>query len=320
MSANKKTPDVDDTTVQILTHITDQLLSEQRRSRRWGIVFKLALMAYLAVFLVAALAPGWEIWQSGARAHAGLARIEGKIAANAKANADRIIKGLRAAYDNQHMQALVLEIDSPGGSPVQAEMIHRELKRLKKDHPDQPIVAVIDDLGASAAYYIAAAADDIYASRASLVGSIGVRLDGFGFDHLINAIGIERRLYAAGEHKGLLDPFLPVDAVAEARVRKSLADVHRQFIDVVREGRGERLADDDSLFSGLFWTGEEALSLGLVDGIGDRRYVLSEVLDQEHGIDYTPLQWSHDLREFLGATLARGLHSVLAEWTAWHLQ
>jgi protease-4 len=240
--------------------------------------------------------------------HAALVRIEGAIDANADASAERVIKGLRGAFDNEKVKALVLEIDSPGGSPVQAEMIHREIGRLKAFNPEHRIVAVINDTGASAAYYIAVAADAIYANRASLVGSIGVRMDSFGFTDAMQRLGIERRLYVASDHKGALDMFSPVRAEEEDHIRDTLAEVHAQFITAVREGRGERLKNGEEVFSGLFWSGEEALALGLVDGIGDRRTVLGEVLGMETGIDYTPPQdWAGGIGKWLGGAVSRAL-------------
>jgi protease-4 len=201
-----------------------------------------------------------------------------------------------------------LEIDSPGGSPVQAEMIHREIGRLKTLNPEHRIVAVINDSGASAAYYIALAADEIYASRASLVGSIGVRMESFGFTDAMQRLGIERRLYVAGDHKGALDMFGPVRTEEEAHMRDTLAGVHAQFIAAVRDSRGERLKGGEEVFSGLFWSGEEALALGLVDGIGDRRYVLDKVLGMETGIDYTPPpDWAGGIGKWLGGALIRAL-------------
>lgn len=244
--------------------------------------------------------------------HAALVRIEGAIDANADASAERVIKGLRTAFDNEKVKALVLEIDSPGGSPVQAEMIRREIRRLKAHNPEHRIVAVINDTGASAAYYIAVAADEIYANRASLVGSIGVRMDSFGFTDAMQRLGIERRLYVAGDHKGALDMFSPVRVEEEAHIHDTLAGVHAQFIAAVREGRGERLKGAEEVFSGLFWSGEEALALGLVDGIGDRRYVLGEVLGMKTGIDYTPPpDWAGGIGKWLGGTVSRALNGTV---------
>jgi len=206
----------------------------------------------------------------------------------------------------------VLEIDSPGGSPVQAEMIHREIRRLKTLNPNHRVIAVINDTGTSAAYYIAVAADAIYANRASLVGSIGVRMDSFGFTDDMQRLGIERRLYVAGDHKGALDMFSPVRAEEDAHIRDTLAGVHAQFITAVRKGRGERLKGGEEVFSGLFWSGEEALALGLVDGIGDRRTVLGEVPGMETGIDYTPPpDWAGGIGKWLAETVGRALNGAV---------
>ncbi len=289
-----------------LTGLTGALLAEQRRARRWGIFFKLLLAAYVGALLLASLITAWDGLWAGHRPHAALVRIEGPIAANAQASAERVIQGLRRALENPQVKALVVEIDSPGGSPVQAEMIHRELRRLKAAHPEMRLLAVINDLGASAAYYAAVAADAIYANRASLVGSIGVRLESFGFTEAMARLGIERRLYLAGEHKGALDMFAPVSQDVTEQIGKTLDELHAQFIAAVRDGRGERLTGGEAVFSGLWWSGEQALTLGLVDGIGDRRQVLDEVLGLERGLDYTVRRdWLDRIGRGVGAAVSQ---------------
>jgi len=193
-------------------------------------------------------------------------------------------------------------------------MIHREIRRLKAHNPEHRVVAVINDTGASAAYYIAVAADAIYANRASLVGSIGVRMDSFGFTDAMKRLGIERRLYVAGDHKGSLDMFSPIRAEEESHIKETLAGVHAQFIAAVREGRGEKLKGGEEVFSGLFWSGEEALALGMVDGIGDRRTVLDKVLQMETGIDYTlPPDWAGEIGKWLGGAVSRALSTAAVE-------
>jgi len=295
-----------------LSQITGQLVAEQRRGRRWSVFFKSLLALYAGAILVLSVASAWDSLWAMQGPHAALVRIEGAIDANADASAERVIKGLRTAFDNEKVKALVLEIDSPGGSPVQAEMIHREIRRLKAHNPEHRIVAVINDTGASAAYYIAVATDEIYANRASLVGSIGVRMDSFGFTDAMQRLGIERRLYVAGDHKGALDMFSPVRVEEETHIRDTLAGVHTQFIAAVRKGRGERLKGEEEVFSGLFWSGEEALALGLVDGIGDRRTVLGEVLGMETGIDYTPPpDWAGGIGKWLGGAVSRALNGAV---------
>jgi protease-4 len=289
-----------------LTGLTGALLAEQRRARRWGIFFKLLLAAYVGALLLASLITAWDGLWAGHRPHAALVRIEGPIAANAQASAERVIQGLRRALENPQVKALVVEIDSPGGSPVQAEMIHRELRRLKAAHPEMRLLAVINDLGASAAYYAAVAADAIYANRASLVGSIGVRLESFGFTEAMARLGIERRLYLAGEHKGALDMFAPVSQDVTEQIGKTLDELHAQFIAAVRDGRVERLTGGEAVFSGLWWSGEQALTLGLVDGIGDRRQVLDEVLGLERGLDYTVRRdWLDRIGRGVGAAVSQ---------------
>ncbi|MCG6861124.1 MAG: S49 family peptidase [Chromatiaceae bacterium] len=219
---------------------------------------------------------------------------------------------MRSAFDNEKVKALVPEIDSPGGRPVQAEMIHRRIRRLEAFNPERRIVAVINDTGACAAYYLAVVADAIYASRASQIGSIGVRMDSFGFTDATQRLGIERRLYVADDHKGALDMFSPVRSEEEAHIRDILAGVHAQFISAVREGRGERLKGGEKVFSGLCWSGEEALALGLVDGIGDRRTVLGEVLGMETGIDCTPPpDWAGGIGKWLGGAVSRAMSAAV---------
>jgi protease-4 len=314
-SPSDETPS-DPATLAALTGLTGALLAEQRRARRWGIFFKLLLAAYVGALLLASLITAWDNLWAGHRPHAALVRIEGPIAANAQASAERVIQGLRRALENPQVKALVLEIDSPGGSPVQAEMIHRELKRLRAAHPETRLLAVINDLGASAAYYVAVAADAIYANRASLVGSIGVRLESFGFTEAMARLGIERRLYLAGEHKGALDMFGPVPEAVAGHIEETLTQVHAQFIAAVKEGRGERLMGGEAVFSGLWWSGEEALTLGLIDGIGDRRQVLDEVLGLERGLDYTVRRdWLDRIGRGVGAAVTESLAGALT-WSA----
>jgi protease-4 len=242
-------------------------------------------------------------------------KVEGPIGSRDPASAQNVIKALRAAFDNPRAKAVLLAIDSPGGSPVQAELISAEIKRLRGRHPDRPIIAVIADTGASAAYYIAAAAERIYASRASLVGSIGVRIDSFGFDGALRELGVERRLLTAGTNKGILDPFSPLPGEQRAFIQGVLGELHEQFITAVRDGRGARLLGGDALFTGLFWSGEQARNLGLVDALGGTRTVLDELV-LEHAVDYTPSVFSQALRETFGAVVDDAVGSLTGrEWT-----
>ena len=261
-------------------------LKEQRRARRWGIFFKLLAFGYVAIFLIGLA--GWDFSKmSTTGQHTALVELVGIIADGENASADNVVSGLRAAFKNEKSAAVILRINSPGGSPVQASYINREIKRLRELYPDKPLYAVVTDICASGGVFAAVAADKIFADKASIVGSIGVRMDNFGFVEALEKLGIERRLMTAGEHKAILDPFLPEDKFEKEHVQSLLDDIHQQFIDIVKEGRGDKLAADSNLFSGLFWTGEQALELGLVDGFGSASYVAREVVGVEDVQDYT---------------------------------
>lgn len=261
---------------------------EQKKARRWGIVFKTLTFAYL--FIVLAMFFG------GTRGsgmtlptvpHVAVVRVEGVIAADESANAGHVGEALRNAFENEHALGVVLAINSPGGSPVQAGYIYDEMMRLKTLHPDKKLYAVISDLGASGGYYIAAAADEIYADKASLVGSIGVTASGFGFTEAIDKLGVERRHFTAGEHKAFLDPFSPIREEEKEFWQAGLKLIHEQFITAVKEGRGDRLIMTEEISSGLIWNGEQAVAMGLIDGLGGVRYVAREVIGEEELRDYT---------------------------------
>lgn len=271
---------------KVIEDLAFAALKEQRRSRRWGYVFKGFILLYLVALLMLAIPQEHE---SGVEAeHTALVEVQGVIAADAEANADTIVTGIRDAFDNELAQGLILRLNTPGGSPVQAGIINDEIQRLKQTRPDFPVYAVIQDICASGGYYIAAAADEIYADKASIVGSIGVRMDSFGFEKAIDKLGVERRLLTAGEHKGFLDPFLPAQEEDIQHVQGMLDNIHQQFIDVVKEGRGDKLADDPKLFSGLIWSGEQALPLGLIDDLASTSKVARDIIGAEDIIDYTP--------------------------------
>jgi protease-4 len=259
-------------------------LAEQRAARRWRIFFR-----FLWVFLILAL-----IWTGSHRGsssnpsqpHTAVVEIKGEISDDAVASAEWVVSALRSAFEDEGSQGVVLLINSPGGSPVQAGIINDEIRRLKAKH-NKPIYAVVEESCASAAYYIAVATDAIYVDKASIVGSIGVLMDGFGFTGLMDKLGVERRLMTAGENKGFLDPFSPQTKPQRAHAQKLLDQIHQQFIRAVREGRGKRLKEVPELFSGLFWSGEQAVDLGLADGLGNLDYVAREVVKAEEVIDYT---------------------------------
>ncbi len=292
----------------VLERIALEGLREQRRARRWSVFFRLAFLAYLVALLGVLLAGREAAAPLPGGRHTALVELRGEIAADAPASADSIVRGLRAAFEHERTAGVILRINSPGGSPVQAGQIYDEIRRLREAHPDVPLYAVVTDIAASGAYYVAAAADEIYADKASLVGSIGVLMDGFGFAEAMRKLGIERRLLTAGERKGFLDPFSPARPEDLAHMKRLLEQVHAQFVEAVREGRGDRLKDDPQIFSGLIWTGEEAVRLGLVDGLGSAGYVAREVIGAERIVDFTPKEdFLERLTERLGAAVARAL-------------
>lgn len=270
----------------LLERLAFAALTEQRRARRWGIFFKLFFAAYLVLILVLAQSDSWS-GKALTTSHTALIDLEGVISADSLANADNVISGLRAAFENKSTQGIVLRANSPGGSPVQAGYINDEIRRLRAKHPKVPLYAVIGDVCASGCYYVVAAADKIYADKASVVGSIGVLMNGFGFVDTMKKVGVERRLMTAGEHKGFLDPFGPVKPAESKHAQQMLDEIHRQFIETVRQGRGKALKETRDMFSGLFWTGEEAIKMGLVDSLGGASYVAREVIGAEDIVDYT---------------------------------
>src|SRR5690606_22691489 len=265
-------------------------VQEQRRARRWGIFFKLLTFIYLFVALVMLL-PAFDLQKSAARGleHTALVEVRGMIADEEAASADNIVTALRAAFEDPKTKGVVLRINSPGGSPVQSGYIYDEIRRLRELHKDIKVYAVIADLGASGAYYIASAADEIYADKASLVGSIGVTAASFGFVDAMSKLGVERRVYTSGEHKAFLDPFQPQKQEETEFWQGVLNTTHQQFIASVKQGRGERLRDEQhpELFSGLIWSGEQALELGLINGLGSASYVAREVIGEKEIADYT---------------------------------
>lgn len=265
-------------------------VQEQRRARRWGIFFKSLTFIYLfgALLMFSPLLRMGDGKTAG-DSHTAVINVRGMIADEESASADNIVGALREAFDDPATKGVVLRINSPGGSPVQSGYIYDEIRRLRGEYPDTKLYAVITDLGASGAYYIASAADEIYADKSSLVGSIGVTAATFGFVDTMEKLGVERRVYTSGEHKAFLDPFQPEKPEESEFWRSVLATTHRQFIDSVKQGRGERLqiAEHPELFSGLIWSGEQALELGLVDGLGSTSYVAREVIGEDDLVDFT---------------------------------
>lgn len=286
-------------------------VQEQRRARRWGIFFKLLTFVYLFGILVL-FTPLMDMDAAATRSgnHTALVEVRGVIADQEAASADNLIKSLREAFKDPKTKAVVMRINSPGGSPVQAGYVYDEIRRLRAEHPDTKLYAVITDLGASGAYYIASAADEIYADKASLVGSIGVTAAGYGFVGAMEKLGVERRSYTAGEHKAFLDPFSPEKPDERAFWQGVLNTTHQQFIAMVKQGRGDRLKDKEhpELFSGLIWSGEQAKSLGLVDGLGSASYVAREVVGEKDLVDYTVQESPFDrFSKRIGASVAEHL-------------
>lgn len=263
--------------------------AEQKKMRRWGIFFKSLTFLYLFAAIVLFFNAQTNLFNDQQKTpHTAMVQIKGVIAADEEANANAIVTGLRAAFKNEFSQAVMLVINSPGGSPVQAGYVFDEIQRLRLLYPDKKLYAVIAELGASGGYYIAAAADQIYADKASLVGSIGVTASSFGFVELMKKVGVERRHYTSGEHKAFLDPFSPSKEGERDFWQEVLDVTHRQFINVVKTGRGDRLnLDKAELFSGLIWNGEQALVLGLIDGLGSPGFVAREVVKAKNIVDYS---------------------------------
>lgn len=282
-------------------------LQEQKTARRWSVLFKSLTFIYLFFLLMMLL--GW-VGQSKntSIAHTALIDISGVIEAGGQVNADAVISSLNDAYDNKGTKGIILRINSPGGSPVQAGIINDEIHRQRKLHPGIPVYAVVEDICASGGYYIAVAADKIYVDKASIVGSIGVLMDGYGFTEAMKKVGVERRLMTAGENKGMLDPFSPINPKQQAFAQSMLDQIHQQFITVVREGRGSRLKENADTFSGLFWNGEESIKLGLADAQGSAEYVAREVIKQAEIVDFTYQETVVDrFAKKLGASMAQEL-------------
>ncbi len=265
-------------------------IREQRAARRWKIFFRLLILAIFA-FVV------WSIFDfdggssttagSGSGKHTALVTLSGELSADGQASAQKINSALESAFEDKSAAGVILRINSPGGSPVQAGMIYDDIARLRAKYPKKPIYVVVEEMCASGGYYVAAAADKIYVDKASIVGSIGVLMDGFGFTGLMDKLGIERRLLTAGRNKGFLDPFSPQTDQQKTYALDMLEQVHQQFIDAVKKGRGDRLKQDPDLFSGLFWTGQRSIELGLADGLGTVDSVARDVLKAPDLVDYT---------------------------------
>ncbi len=299
---------------QVIEKMIMETHKEQKRARRWGIFFKVLIFVYIFAVLILLRASGqFNGAIDSQKEHVGLVDIKGVIASDSDANANAIVTGLRKAFEAKNSKAVILAINSPGGSPVQSGYVNDEIYRLKEKFPDKKVYAVISDLGASGAYYIAAAADEIYADKASLVGSIGVVASGFGFVDLLDKLGVERRQYTSGDHKAFLDPFSPQNPDEVDFWEGVLTDTHEQFIDVVKKGRQDRLdIENPDLFTGLIWNGEQALELGLVDGLGSAGKVARDVIGIEEIVDYgvKPDPFTQIIEQF-GVSVGQGISTML---------
>lgn len=296
-----------------LERIAMAAINEQRAARRWKIFFRFAFLAVLVLI-------AWSVFDfSGARVegggrHTALVSLDGEISSDTPANAEDINSALDSAFDDDGTAGVILHIDSPGGSPVQAGIINDEIHRLRAKYPAIPLYVVVGDMCASGGYYVAAAADKIYVNKASIVGSIGVLMDGFGFTGLMDKLGVDRRLRTSGENKGFYDPFSPDTPKMDAHAQEMLDQIHQQFIDAVKAGRGQRLKDSPDIFSGLFWTGQKSVELGLADGYGDTDFVAREVIKAPDVVDYTVKQGISDrLAKRFGASVGSGaMHSLIS--------
>ena len=299
----------------VIEKIATESFREQRRSRRWGIFFKALAFGYIAIALLLASRDGmFDFSFSEPEDHTAIVDINGVIAADTNANARRIVAGVEAAFEDERTAGVILRISSPGGSPVQSGRVFDEVRRLRAEHEDIPLYAVIGDIGASGGYYIAAAADKIYADRSSLVGSIGVRSGGFGFVGTLDKFGIERRLITSGDNKAFLDPFAPVKQDEVAHMESLLGNIHEQFITAVRDGRGDALKSDNEIFSGLVWTGEQALENGLIDGLGSEITVAREIFAAEKLVNFTPREGLLDqLASGVGVSVTDRLFSLFLQ-------
>ncbi|MBL8385687.1 MAG: S49 family peptidase [Burkholderiales bacterium] len=296
---------------QTIEKLAFAALKEQKTARRWGIFFKLLTFAYLTLLLIVLLdlpLPGKRA--ATAEKHTALVEVQGVIEPGGKNSADHITSALANAFKDQNSAGVVLRINSPGGSPVQSGIVYDEIRRLREKYPDKPLHVVVEDLCASGGYYIAASADRIYVDKASLIGSIGVLMDGFGFTGAMEKLGVERRVYTAGENKAFMDPFAPTNEKHREYTQAMLAEIHQQFIDVVKKGRGKRLKETPETFSGLMWTGAKSIEMGLADAYGTVDMVARDVIKAETVIDYTERE---NVAERLAKRFGAAMAGVFAE-------
>lgn len=267
-----------------LSELARDSLIEQRRARRWKIFFR---FTYLLIAALIFFTLTRDNGSKNAGPHTAVVDVNGVIASGAPANAYDVIEGLERAFSNKNVEGIIIRINSPGGSPVQSELINQEIRRLRSLNAEMPVYAVVEDICASGGYYVAVAVDQIYVAPSSIVGSIGVRMDGFEFTEALDSLGIKRRLLTAGENKAFLDPFSPMKPAQQRHAKSILDNIHKQFIDAVTAGRGERLQQNPDIFSGLVWTGEQSIELGLVDGYGSVLSVSRDIIGAQEVINYS---------------------------------
>ena len=272
----------------VLEKVAMASVMEQRRSRRWGIFFKMLFVFYIVIISGVAFSPLSEEGLASSGDHTAVVDVKGVIMAGAEADAENLIESMQKAVKNPRTKGLIIRLNTPGGSPVQANYVYQAIRNIKQSHPDLPVYAVVEDLCASGGYYIAAAADKIFVNESSIVGSIGVVMNGFGFVDVLEKVGVERRMYTAGSHKGFMDPFSKVDNAERKHVQSMLDDIHAEFITAVKDGRGERLKNNPDIFSGLVWAGNKSIKLGLADGIGSVKSVAKNQIGVEKIVDFTP--------------------------------
>ena len=298
---------------EVVEKLAFAAITEQRRARRWGVFFKGLMFLYLLVVFGVAMYPKFkQDIGAGGEYHTAVVDVVGAIAEDKEANADSIIESLRDAVKDKHTKGIILHANSPGGSPVQSSYVYEEIRKIKKEHPDLPIYSVVSDICASGCYYIASASDKIFVNPSSLIGSIGVLMDGFGFVDVMQKMGVERRLLTAGAHKAMLDPFSPPKE-DETRYMQGLLDqVHQQFIGAVKAGRGDRLKETPDMFSGLVWTGEEGVKLGVADAYGNQDTVAKELIGAEKLVDFTHQEQLLDkIAGKLGASFGQSIGSMV---------
>ncbi|MGR9014570.1 MAG: S49 family peptidase [Gammaproteobacteria bacterium] len=298
---------------EVIEKLALAAVTEQTRARRWGVFFKSLMFIYLvAVFGIAVYPKLSKDIGGDSKDHTAVIDVVGMIAEGKPANADSIIESLRDAVKDEHTKGIILHANSPGGSPVQSSYIYEEIRKIKKEHPSLPIYAVVSDICASGCYFIVSASDKIFVNPSSLVGSIGVLMDGFGFVDGMEKLGVERRLFTAGAHKAMLDPFSPSKEDETLYIQGLLNQVHQQFISAVKAGRGDRLKENPDMFSGLVWTGEEGVKQGIVDGVGNQDYVAKELIGADKLVDFSRQEHLLDkIAGKLGASFGQAIGSLV---------